>query len=320
MMFLGSVLRHLARNRLSVFLFHKVPKEKDPLCPTDIDIAGFCDLLDFIQQHYQVLPLSEAVSLLVSGKLKEGGACITFDDGYHEWASGVVPILEKRSMHATFFITTGQFFGLPMWHERLANVVRFASGDRLDTSSFRLPPLSIVTLEDKQAAIRALEFHFKYLPIVIRDQYLDELEAATGASPQKLLPMSTLQLREISAKGFDIGSHTVEHPILSLCDAGRARQEIGETKEALESIICAKVSAFAYPNGRPYVDFTHQHISMVKELGYTHAVTTQWGAATKETSLFQIPRFTPWGPDRDHMSLQVIRNLIAKPEYIKEAA
>lgn len=320
MILLGNVLRKLSRNRLSVFLFHKVPQKRDALFPADLDIAGFSDLLDFVQQHFQVLPLSEAVSMLVSGRLMEGAACITFDDGYHEWTTGVVPLLEKRSLHATFFITTGQFFGLPMWHERLSNIVGSATGDVLDTSNFRLPPLPVRTLDEKRAAIIALEFHFKYLPIVIRDKYLLELEAATGARAENVQSMNVEQLRDIAGKGFDIGSHTVEHPILSLCESVRGRREIGEAKEVLEGIIRSKVSAFAYPNGRPWLDFTHQHISMVKQLGYTHALTTQWGAANKDTSLFQIPRFTPWGPGQNHMALQVVRNLLEKPEYIKEAA
>ena len=189
---------------MSVFLFHKVPEKEDILFPADLDIAGFSDLLDFVQQHYQVLPLSAAISMLVSGQLKDGAACITFDDGYHEWATGVVPLLEKRSMHATFFITTGQLFGLPMWHERLSNIVRKAAGDVLDTRDFHLSPLPIRTLNEKQAAIVALEFHFKYLPIVIRDKYLLELEAATGARAENVQSMNVEQLRDIAGKGFDI--------------------------------------------------------------------------------------------------------------------
>lgn len=318
MIFLSSVLHRLAHNRLSVFRFHKVPSQQDPFSPSDINLAGFSNLLDFIERHFQVLPLSDAVSRLVAGKLGKGGACITFDDGYFTWTTGVVPVLEQRSLPATFFITTGQFFGRPLWHERLANIVRSAKLDFLDTNPFRLPQLPIGTLKEKQVAIKALEYHFRYLPIVIRDKYLLELEEVSDVQPASLMTMSVQQLREISSKGFDIGAQTISHPILSLCNAERARLEIGETKETLEGIIGGKVTAFAYPNGRPYVDFTHQHIAMVKEFGYTHALTTQFGAATQDTSIFQIPRFTPLGSDQAHLSFQVIRNLLIKPECIKE--
>ncbi len=318
MILVRKVLQGLARNRLSVFLFHKVPLIADPFFPNDVSLAGFTSVLDFIDQNFTVLPFSEAAFRLSAGRLQKGAACITFDDGYSDWMTGVVPLLEQRNMHATFFITTGQFFGHPMWHERLANIVRHASGSILDTSAFRLPPLPIGNLAERRKAVLTLEYHFKYLPIVIRDRFLKEFEESTATTQESLNPMKQEQLKNISSRGFAIGSHTIEHPILSLCDATRARKEIGETKEDLEAIIKTKVSAFAYPNGRPNIDFTHKHISIIKQLGYTHAVTTQWGAATTVTSPFQIPRFTPWGPDQGHMSLQVIRNLLAKPEYIKE--
>jgi len=317
-MFLGKVLRGMARNKLSVFLFHKVPARKDPLIPNDLDLIGFGRLLDFIQENFLVLPLSEAVTRLARGDLKRGCACITFDDGYPDWVSGVIPMLEARAFPATFFITTGQFYGRPMWHERLANVLKNASHETLDTLSYRLPPLPIRTPEERQQALVALEYHFKYLPIVIRDIYLSELEAQYGVRSGDVPAMTKDQLRTISNRGFDIGSHTIDHPILSLCDAKKARDEIGGTREVLEEIIRSPVTAFAYPNGRPYIDFTHHHIEMVKQAGYTHAVTTQWGAATGNSSIYQTPRFTPWGPDLTHMSVQVIRNLMAKPEYIDE--
>lgn len=318
MMLLGKALRGMARNKLSVFLFHKVPARKDPLIPNDLDLAGFARLMDFIEENFLVLPLCDAVMRLAKGDLKRGCACITFDDGYPDWVSGVVPLLEARAFPATFFITTGQFLGRPMWHERLANVLQKANQQILETSSYRLPPLPIGTPEERQQALVALEYHFKYLPIVLRDIYLSQLEAQYGVDPGAVPVMTEDQLRTISNRGFDIGSHTIDHPILSLCNAQKARDEIGGTREVLEGIIRSPVTAFAYPNGRPYIDFNHQHIDMVKQAGYTHAVTTQWGVATGDSSIYQTPRFTPWGPDVTHMSVQVIRNLMAKPEYINE--
>lgn len=315
---LRKLLRLFARNKLSVFLFHKVPESRERLTPNDVDIPTFERLLDFIQTHYEVLPLSDAVDRLKQDKIGSGAACITFDDGYSEWLPGVVPLLQRRSLPATFFITTGPFQGTPMWHERLLNVVRSVNTDVLDTAPYRLPPLSMSSLKDKQKALQVLEFHFKYLPLLVRDQFLSQLEEQLAISRAEVPTFSPQQLREISSRGFDIGSHTLEHPILSLCETAKAREEIGVAKEILEGIIKNKVTAFAYPNGHPYDDFGHQHIAMVREAGYRHAVTTQWGAATCHTPVFQIPRFTPWGPDSTHMSLQVIRNLLAKPEYIQE--
>ena len=130
--------------------------------------------------------------------------------------------------------------------------------------------------------------------------------------------MTGAQLRTISALGFDIGSHTMEHPILGLCDGKVAREEIEKPKEILEDMTRVPVRAFAYPNGRPDVDFNHQHVRMVRQAGYEYAVTTQWGGATVDTPSFQTPRFTPWGPDLAHLQMQMIRNLLMRPTYVNE--
>ena len=317
-MILDRALQFLARDKLSVFLFHRVPVAADSLLPKDLDLAAFERLIDHLRSAYEVLPLSEAANCLERRSFRRATACITFDDGYADWVGGVVPLLERKSLPATFFITTGQFHGRPMWHERLSNVIRRAQGEILDTSKFRLPPLRIGSLEEKQSALQQIEFHFKYLPVTIRDDFLDRLEAQTGVDATEVGCFTEEHLRQISNRGFDIGSHTIDHPILSLCDERRAIEEIAATREVLEGITGSRVASFAYPNGRPCVDFSHRHIAMVRSAGYQCAVTTQGGAATYDTSRFQIPRFTPWGPSPGLMSFQLIRNLVAKPEYIRE--
>ena len=119
-----SVLHSLSGNRLSVFLFHKVPKLADPLAPAELDLARFEHLLDHTLSNFVVLPLEEAISRVRAGSLPRRSACITFDDGYADWMSGVVPLLLRRNLHATFFITSGQFDGIPLWHERILAAVR----------------------------------------------------------------------------------------------------------------------------------------------------------------------------------------------------
>ncbi|MDR2111720.1 MAG: polysaccharide deacetylase family protein [Candidatus Accumulibacter sp.] len=318
MISLGWILRDLIRNKLSVFVFHKIPETFDPLRPNDLDLAQFIRLLDFIQENFLVLPLGDALKRLSGGVLEQGCACLTFDDGYPEWMSGVLPLLEKRSLPATFFITVGQFLGRPMWHERLARIMKRAAGNRLDTSEYRLPPLPMASLQEKQKSLRALEHHFKYLPPLLRDVYLASLEKQCGVSTGDVPVMTEEQLRAVSSRGFEIGSHTVDHPILGLCDTETALNEIGGAREILEGMLRVPVKAFAYPNGRPHVDFNHRHVEMVRQAGYDYAVTTQWGAATAATPVHQMPRFTPWGPDTTHVHLQVIRNLLARPEYLDE--
>lgn len=313
---LNFLLRHLAKGRLSVFLFHKVPNQYNPMTPLDLDLQTFTNIIDFIEHYFNVIPLNDGVASIKSGYLPERSACITFDDGYPGWMQGVVPVLERRNLHATFFITSGQLSGAAMWHERVVCAVRCAIGHTLHLPGFGLPPLSIASVSDRQKTSSLVEDFLKYQPQPLRDELIQRLEQVVGVSAAAVPKMAVSDLRALHSRGFGIGAHTINHPILTLCDEEQAVHEIGAVREELSSIVGGNVKSFAYPNGRPITDFNADHVRMVERAGYTSAVTTQWGSACIHTPVFQIPRFTPWGPRPINMALQLARNLLIRPRLI----
>jgi len=308
----------LAHGKLSVFLFHKVPSLPDPLMPQDLDLAAFEQLLDTVLSTFNVIPLEEATVALRNDKLPPRAACITFDDGYPTWISGVVPALHKRNMHATFYITAGQFFGRPLWHERINNAVLHCKTATLTLDHPAFAPLPMATMPERTAAVLQLERCLKYLTLPARNKLLSAMEALTGATAAQVPVMPVADLRTMHAMGFGIGAHTDDHPILIYCDDASARREIGQTREELSGLIGGAVNSFAYPNGHPFADFSARHVKLVKQAGYTSAVTTQWGVATAKTSAFQIPRFTPWGNKPFNIAWQLGRNLLTHPECVDE--
>lgn len=76
-------------------------------------------------------------------------------------------------------------------------------------------------------------------------------------------------VREIAAAGHTIGNHTMTHPWLSFCTAGRVRHEIADSKAIIEDTIGAKISLFRPPHGarRPQV------LEAARELGLA---TVNW--------------------------------------------
>lgn len=316
--FSRPLLQLLSRGKLSVFLFHKVPLQLDPLVPQDVSLSEFEYLLDTVLSQFQIISLEDGVRGLTSGRLPSRAACITFDDGYADWLRGMAPALERRNMHATLFITAGQFDGRPLWHERIAKAVRELKGPLLDLQFPAIPPIDVAGLQARQAAVAHLERSLKYLTLELREELLLRLEAAAGVCVDDVAHLSVEQLRELHGRGFGIGAHTYEHPILDYCDQDQALREIGGVREILEGLIGAPVRTFAYPNGRPHVDFSGHHVDIVKRAGYASAVTTQWGVAEIGTSVYQIPRFTPWGKDPLRFMLQLGRNLITAPERVPE--
>jgi peptidoglycan/xylan/chitin deacetylase (PgdA/CDA1 family) len=96
--------------------------------------------------------------------------------------------------------------------------------------------------------------------------------------------MSWEQIRSMHASGMEIGSHSLTHPDLALLDAERARAEITESRELIESELGARVRSFCYPIG----SYSPEVAAMVLEAGYTNAVTTYPGVTLD--LLYELPR------------------------------
>ena len=306
------------RGKLTTLLFHKVPDSRHLLVPDEPALADFSAILEATMRRFRILPLDEAVTALRAGNLPPNSACITFDDGYPEWRTGVVPVLERLGLHATFFITAGQYSGLPMWNERILHAVSGASAQTPPLAWDGLPELLFDSVAERRRSIERLDRFLKYQDPDEKERLLGELEAHTGSVRQQVPSMSEDDLRHLHARGFGIGGHSVTHPILSRCTPDRAYEEIAGAKEQLEALIRGKVAAFAYPNGMPGKDFGPEHIEMVRRAGYRFAVTTQRGVAQADTPLMQIPRFTPWGPTAGRMDLQFLRNLMQRNTVLPE--
>ena len=215
MILFDQLVKFLGRNTVTVLVFHKVPLVADPLVPDDPDLATFIGILDMVMEHFTIMPLGDVVTLHLAGRLPKNVACLTFDDGYTDWSEGLVPVLLQRDAHATFFVTTGQLEGMPMWHERVIAAIRHAVSKELELSHMGLPGFAINTLSDRRNAVTRLQDHLKYQPVRIRDAWLDQLEAICGVQTSSVPVMSGSELRALHSKGFSIGSHTTNHPILT---------------------------------------------------------------------------------------------------------
>jgi peptidoglycan/xylan/chitin deacetylase (PgdA/CDA1 family) len=117
--------------------------------------------------------------------------------------------------------------------------------------------------------------------------------------------MTRDQLRGLHRAGVEIGGHTITHPILTSISDEDARREISAGKAELEAIIGAPVKLFAFPNGKPNVDYARRHVEMVREAGFDAAFSTVWGAAYHGCDPFQLPRIAPWRQTPLRYGLQV---------------
>lgn len=300
-----------AGRRLTTLLFHKIPRAADPLTPLELPAPAYRGILEFVRENFQVLPLIEAVRALRAGTLPKRALAITFDDGYAEWFDNAAPTLLELKLPATFFITTEQLAGPSLWHERIIAAVR-----ALPNEGAKLPHGfdqfgGLETLERRIFLVDELQDRLKYVQLSERLRAIELLEsqAATPLDLPAMFDASSVQ--KLHGMGFDIGAHTMRHPILKECSEADAVAEIGGSREELEGLIGERVKLFAYPNGLPNKDYLAEHVTLVKRCGYEAAVATCNGTADSRTDLFQLPRFMPWSAGYFRLTYQLARNYVA---------
>ncbi len=119
--------------------------------------------------------------------------------------------------------------------------------------------------------------------------------------------MTTEQVKQLTASGWEVGSHSMRHKDLTTQDAKDQLYEISESRKYLESQIGVPVKSFAYPFG--FADDTS--FELVHNAGYTSAMGVGFSHAQGTGNIYLLQRrdiqggynlikfasFLPWGGD-----------------------
>ncbi|HQR11690.1 MAG TPA: polysaccharide deacetylase family protein [Casimicrobiaceae bacterium] len=297
------------RARLSILIYHRVLPETDTFNQWDVTAGEFDLQMDLLARHFSPLPLTEAVERLAKGSLPGRPVCVTFDDGYADNAEVALPILARHKVPATFFVATTYLNGGRMWNDTVGESIRVLAAPTLDLTHWGLGTFALDSDEARRRAIATILPALKYLPFTEREARAAQLRELAGVDARSNLMMREDQVRTLHGAGMEIGAHTITHPILLNTAPDLARREIVESGKRLAEIVRQPVRLFAYPNGKPGVDYGPDHVRMVRDAGYLAAVSTGWGVATAQTDRFQLPRFTPWDRTPGRFMLRMVRNM-----------
>jgi peptidoglycan/xylan/chitin deacetylase (PgdA/CDA1 family) len=303
-----------AKARLAVLIFHRVLPQPDPLFPGEVDAARFDTLCGWLKRWFNVLPLNEAARRMAQGRLPSRAAAITFDDGYADNCTVAMPILQRHGLCATFFVATGFIDGGRMWNDTVIESVRHAPGPQLDlvgTAFAELGVLPLATVEDRREAIQRLIMAAKYRPPLERQHSVDSLTRLADRPLADDLMMTSDQVRALAGASMQVGAHTVNHPILTGLPRERILDEVRDSRAWLEEILRSPVGLFAYPNGKPGLDYGPEAVEVVRELGFEAAVSTVPAMARAGGDRWQIPRYTPWDRTPNRFALRLARQYAA---------
>lgn len=268
----------------TVFYYHRI-KTATPEELSHGKILGYEFALDPAAFEAQVQKMSAAYHMvsvddILSGKIPNNSALITFDDGYQDIYANAFPILKKYRVPAVVFLIT-DFVGTNriFWWDELIELI-------FQTRALSFDGASLETREDRQLFLQQVLLKFGQIRHDEKERYFRLLKEGLGPVETIHDNLDWEQVREMRRHGIHIGSHTLTHPVLTQIPLEHAEREITASKLRIEQELGEPVHAFSYPHG----DYNRSVRRIVQRAGYRCAFTVNSGINRIGDGLFELNR------------------------------
>ena len=288
----------------------------------------FAEQLEVIRKLGFPLSLMQLVDALQAGAIPDRTIVITFDDGYADNLDQAKPLLESYEIPATVFTMAGQLGSQrEFWWDELDRILLqpgslpeklelnlngkvyewlLGEADNYTSESYQRNQNWHIERKDdpspRHQLFRNLYEVLQPLPDRTQQKILDELciwarIGRTGRPSHRTLSLEELALLD---KGglVEIGTHTFTHPSLASLPVAEQRHEIQSGREYLEKILKHPVKSFAYPYGSS----TPETITMLRDLDFLCACSSDPDTVGRGANLFYLPRVVVRDWDRQTFS------------------
>jgi peptidoglycan/xylan/chitin deacetylase (PgdA/CDA1 family) len=319
--FLPRLLDHSrARRAVTILMYHAVARSR-PLVPDWclLPEPAFVRQMQYVKAHFEVLPLSDAVTRLHDDSITRPTAVITFDDGFQNIHDVAFPVLRRLALPATVFLNTG-FVGSDetIWFCR---VVRAMTHTDRKTLLWQGRRYSLQDASARRSASVRIQERLKQLRPDDLVGELEQIETRLGrssggsaAGDEHWRVLDPASIRRMAASGLiEFGAHTDTHAILTRVGPDRARREIERSIRMTSDLTGRPCDLFAYPNGTVH-DYDAGTTALLRDLGIRAAVTTIPGLNTTKTPPLELHRD---GIGGDHRLLTFQANIHHARQHLR---
>ena len=329
----ASRIRNLVAPGALILMYHRIaeaPSDPWSLCVTP---DHFAEHLQVFRNYGRSSSLKELTEALGDGRKTSRRVVLTFDDGYADNLIYGLPILERFDFPATIFVVSGNIGSHEeFWWDVLEHMLLYpgklpsALQLRLDEKEFQWylgdsaeydeesfnrdrswKAESQAVPSERQALYKALHSLLRSMPTRERRKVLSQLREWSRRAKVFRPENRSLAEDEILAveRGglVEIGSHTVNHPMLALRAPTEQIEEIQKSKAALEEIIGKPVKSFSYPFG----SYANETLGAVKQAGYACACSTIFNSVWRPSDTYQLPRIEIKDWDGEDLQRQLSR-------------
>lgn len=299
------------RNTVCVLTFHRVLDENNKLSVFDrTSSAQFKSCIEFISKIFDIVDLEKSLKDIEENKQIKPSVAITFDDGYAECATVVLDVLKEFNVKATFFLTTAGIIEGVTWESKIEQNIQYLIENNKYSLYFCGKYYDFKDLNEAVKNVKEITSILKYKKISERNLEIKQLENLTGIKNYNREFINIEQVKLLCEEGMGIGSHTVNHPILSFENSEIVEGEVLNSIKVLEEITGKKIQLFAYPNGKKNIDFDFNTQNIIKNIGIKYAFSTEWGCVNSTSEHMFLKRATPWYSNKFLFALKICLILI----------
>jgi len=291
--FLGvfRILRCIQAEKVIVLMYHGVTAKNNPITNFDhkhVDKGKFEKHLIYLKKHYNIISLQDFLEWKKKKKLiHKTSVMLTFDDGYKNCHTQLLPILKKQNIPATIFLPTKYIGKGVAWYDAAAYMI---SETTKEIIKIKDRTYYIRNSKEKRATLVILKKEFYKNP-KNKEIILKEIKEQTEITPQKcnyedLTFMSWNDCREMQFAGVTFGSHSVFHEMMTNLSENEVEKEIKYSKETIEKNLNNKCTVFSYPFGKNNIIIRKS----LEKQNYSLGFTTTYGKNTSCTNNYKIKR------------------------------
>ena len=266
-----------------------------------LNVGLFRSQIKYITKNYNVISLNQYIDACTTReKLPPKSIIITIDDGYKSNYALAFPIFKEFDIPATIFLTTDFIDNKNyLWVDRLEYAINKTKKKNLKLEiTNKKESFDLDSYNGKIVSDKSIRLKLKSLDNEIIDKVIQEVEVKLDVKlsetlnvPQIYEPLEWDEISEmINTSKVDIGSHTHKHLLLANYDNEVIKNELSLSKKIIERETGINTRLFCYPNGA-IGDFNEKTQSLIKESGYSCALTTVRGTNNAISNLYELKRF-----------------------------
>ncbi|MDD5327105.1 MAG: polysaccharide deacetylase family protein [Phycisphaerae bacterium] len=205
----------------------------------------FCDHIRYLSENANCIKLSEVPKILFKGDLKEPYYTVTFDDGYTNVLDNGFEICREKGVHPTVFVNS-DFASQKRVYYRILLALLLGRGCHKDIMT------EITKIFNINDEIQLFDFCKKYYRYRQTESTINGVWNKHFADENIKCHLDWNQLRFLQDNGWEIGNHTVSHPILSKLSYEQQKIEIENNYQEIQRNGLNCIKWLSYPNGKPW--------------------------------------------------------------------